>query len=100
MQNDQHLSPEALSPLVSIALSRPDLSVLREMLLEVARQLDAYGCAFWQTEPRLPGTRKFDPEEGPGGEKILAVAAGFRDRLHYPEHDLPATIPSGRAMKE
>src|SRR6516225_3505953 len=100
MDNDELVPPEALSRLLSIALSRPDLCVLREMLLEVADQLDAYGCALWQTEPRLPGTRQRPIDEDPREEKILAIAAGFRHHLHYPEHDLPATIPSGRAMKE
>lgn len=87
---------DALSRLVSIALSRPDLSVLSEMLLEVARQLDAHGCALWQMEPRLPGMRV---REEKGDDKIIAIAAGFVDRLHYPEHDLMSEVPSGVAMK-
>ena len=84
-----------LARLLTIALSKPDLSVLCEMLLEVARQLGAHGCALWQIKPRLPGMKS---EVGIGEEKILAIAAGFHNRVYYPEHDLPSDVPSGYAM--
>src|ERR1700683_3394216 len=96
MEGSAPFPHDRLSSVVSIALSKPDLSVLSEMLLEIARQIDAEGCALWAMEPRFPGMNDFP---GKSEEKILAIAAGFENRLHYPEHDLPAEVPSGNAIR-
>jgi signal transduction histidine kinase len=96
MGKNAPVPPDALSRVVSIALSRPDLSVLSEMLVQVADELGAHGCALWQIEPRLPGMRAPGEESD---ENLLAIAAGFHDRLHYPEHDLPSDVTSGSVMR-
>jgi signal transduction histidine kinase len=81
-----------LGKLVTAALETSDLSALQTMLSVVAEALASDACAIWQVQPRMPGSRRGWTAE----PKIFAVAA--YPGSPYPEHDLPLTVPSGRAM--
>jgi len=70
------------------------------MFLDIANRMGGYGCALWHMEAPLPGVTPAGEQAKFSRHKLSPVAAGFRSRVVYPEHDLPLTIPSGIAMRE
>jgi len=90
----------ALSRLISAALDRTELSVLRDMLLVVAQSVRADGCALWQVQPsgRTPtgATATFSV---PDDARIFVLAAGVPGDLVCAYHNVPMTSATGTAMR-
>jgi len=91
----------ALSRLVSAALARSDLSVLRDMLLVVAEEVGAHGCALWQVQP--PGRLEQntgDPASLPTSTNIFVLADGVPGELICAYHGIPWRSATATAMRE
>jgi signal transduction histidine kinase len=92
----------ALSRIVSAALARSDLSVLRDMLLLVAREVNAHGCALWQVQPsgRFRRDNSGDPASLPLDSRIFVLADGAPEGLVCAYHDVPWTSATATAIRE